>query len=581
MNAYSPLPDLTDRLPEPQPPLKQQPHHPSSAPARRYLALSLPLLATDRIARQRWGTRWRLAARPDTPPLVIVGKRNNAIRLVALDEMAMRLGLFRGQGLTDARAILPTLDVIEEDGAADRELVLALASWCDRYTPLVSCGQDGNGDAHGASCDGNLILDITGCARLFGGEENLIRDLLTSLFHQGFAANAAIAPTPGGAWALARFTPTPSHKQADPALPTPRTARIARDLGELSTLLLPLPLAALRLDGETLSALARVGLRKIGQIMERPRAPLARRFGKMPLLRLDQAFGAEEEAISPRLPAPDFSAERRLAEPVVSTTDIEQLTLRLATLLCQQMERHGKGARLLDLALWRVDSKVFRLAVGASRPLREPELILRLFHERIAGLHDDLDAGFGFDMLRLSASVTEPFTLDEPGFVSTDHADSNTASDLADRLAARLGTNAILHAVYHDTHLPEKCWQLVPTADLPKPRYRQQEQAMQSAELPPLRPLRLFEHPEPVEAIARIPDGPPLRFRWRRVLHEVSRAEGPERIEDEWWHSATMRQVRDYFRVEDHGGRRFWLFREGHYGSGDMAPRWFMHGLFA
>ena len=579
MNAYSPLPDLTDR------PRQHPPHHSMQTPARRYLALSLPLLATDRIARQRWGNRWRLAARPDTPPLVIAGRRNNTIRLVALDEMAMQNGLFRGQSLTDARAILPTLDVVGEDGAADRELVLALASWCDRYTPLVSCGPDDTASHNGAVCDGNLILDITGCSRLFGGEANLIRDLLTCLFHQGIAANAAIAPTPGGAWALARFTATPPLRSVDAAPQPAGAACIAADSAELASLLPPLPLAALRLDGETLSALARVGLRRVGQIMERPRAPLARRFGRMLLLRLDQALGAVEEAVSPRLPAPDFSAERRLAEPVVSTTDIGQLTLRLATLLCEQMERHGKGARLLDLALWRVDSKVFRLAVGASRPLRQPELMLRLFQERIAGLHDDLDAGFGFDMLRLSASVTEDLVPDEPRFMTSDHdpagRHANATSDLADRLAARLGENAILHAVRHDTHLPEESWQLVPSAQLAQAHPNRPEPAMRLSGLPPLRPLRLFEHPEPVEAIARIPDGPPLRFRWRRVLHEVARAEGPERIEDEWWRAVAIRQVRDYFRVEDHGGRRFWLFREGHYGSPEMAPRWFMHGLFA
>ncbi|MEZ5873028.1 MAG: DNA polymerase Y family protein [Nitratireductor sp.] len=506
------------------------------------------------------------------------------MRIVALDETASRLGLFRGQGLADARAMLPMIDCVSEDGIADRELLDALAGWCDRYTPLVSCdsgcstaiGNDPEDDRDHA-CDGNLLLDITGCARLFGGEENLVRDLLTGLYHQGFAANAAIAPTPGGAWALARF--------ASPAA----TARIATNRSDLAAMLMPLPISALRLENETVSALARVGLRKISQVFERPRAPLARRFGKMLLLRLDQALGAVEEAISPRLPAPDFSAERRLAEPVVTTTDIEQLTLRLATLLCEQMKRHGKGARLLDLTLWRVDSRVFRLGVGASRPLREPELIQRLFAERIAGLHDDLDAGFGFDMLRLSASETAIFTAEEPDFVSGDRQADTINSDLADRLAARLGEQAILRPVPRDTHLPEASEELVAAADERQvsawrhartSRHPALPSTIQAA-LPPLRPLRLFERPEPVEAVASIPDGPPLRFRWRRVLHEVARAEGPERIEDEWWHAPAMRQVRDYFRVEDGGGRRFWLFRQGLYGAQDAAPRWFIHGLFA
>lgn len=501
---------------------------------------------------------------------MVVGRRGNAIRLVALDEKAASAGLSRGMGLSDARAIAPAIEVIEEDPLADMQLLEAIADWADRYTPLVALDPGPQADRStlaAASSDFGLILDITGCANLFGGEGAMLCDILSRLFHQGFAAGGAIAATPGAAHALARYRPCGDQRQAPSIVSLEDTARAVAAL----------PLAALRLEQETVSALARLGLRSIGQVMERPRAPLARRFGKALLLRLDQALGAVEEAISPRLPAPVRMAERRLATPIVSIEDVETLLRRLAVNLCEAMEQRGEGARIIDLALFRVDGAVTRTGVGTSRPLRDPDAIARLFHERLAALHDDLDAGCGFDIVRLSVSACERFDPAEPSFANASFDDAQEAvAGLADRLAARLGIRSVLRASPRDTHIPEQAERLLPASEVPA-QASHLAQAVQ--DLPPLRPLRLFARPQAVEALAGVPDGPPLRFRWRRLLHDVVRAEGPERLAGQWWQGDA--RARDYYRIEDSGGRRFWLFREGLHGEGDAPPRWFVHGLFA
>ena len=560
MNACLPLPD-----PATSPQCIQPVSRSALAqPDRRYLSLALPALSTDRLARLRHGPGWRLAAPPEGPPLVIAGRRGNALAVVALDEKAARAGLVRGMSLTDARAIAPAIEVVDEDPQADRQLLEAIADWADRYTPLVALDPSPQGAPRDLAGDFGLMLDITGCSGLFGGEEAMLADMLARLFHQGFAAAGAIASTPGAAHGLARHRPA-GFPAGSLIVPRAQTA------GAVA----PLPLAALRLEPRTVTALARLGLRTAGQVMARPRAPLARRFGKALLLRLDQALGAVEEAISPRLPAPVRMAERRLATPVTAMEDVETLVKRLAANLCEAMERRGEGARVIDLALFRVDGAVSRAGVGTSRPLRDPAAIARLFHERLAALHDDLDAGCGYDLVRLSVSACDRFDPAEPSF-DGGNGRAQEVADLTDRLAARLGMGNVLASAPRDTHIPERAEVLVPPfknggggpSRLPVP-----------PGLPPERPLRLFPRPEPVEALAEVPDGAPLRFRWRRVLHDVVRAEGPERIAGEWWRDGLP--PRDYYRIEDDGGRRFWLFREGLHGEGGMPPRWFLHGLFA
>lgn len=516
------------------------------ASGRRIMALWLPYLSTERILRTRLGRSWRCAGAHEGPPLIISRREGNAWRIAALDEQAEALGLRRGMGLADARAMHPQVEVVEADAPADRRLLEGLADWCDRYTPLVSlCGEDG------------LYLDITGCAHLFAGEEAMLRDVTERLFAQGFEARVALASTPGTAWAASRFI----------------SAVVIPPGGEREALS-PLPIAALRLETDVRERLEGVGLRDVGAVMAVPRAPLARRFGSGLLLRLDQALGHVEEPVSPRLPLPLLAVERHLVEPAVLTSDIERLVLLLSQTLKEDLERRGEGARQLQLALFRVDGMVHRIDVGASRPLRDPQMICRLFREKLALA--DIDAGFGFELVRLSAVATATFDAEQTDLAAGSTGDPAGLAIFADRVSARLGGAALAIPQLVASHLPERAVALRPFEEMPA---RPMEPA---ALVVPERPIRLFARPEPIEvAAAQVPEGPPQRFRWRRVLYRVVSAEGPERIAAEWWRDGEDAPTRDYFRVEDEDGRRYWLFRLGLYGETEAPPRWFMHGLFA
>ena len=484
------------------------------------------------------------------PPIVVSRKENNALLVAALDERAEALGLRQGMALADARAMHPAIEVVEARPDADRQLLEGLADWCDRYTPLVAlAGDDG------------LFLDITGCAHLFGGEEAMVGDLSRRLGEQGFDARAGLASTPGAAWAAARYM--------SPGLIAP---------GDEARALAPLPLSALRIPGETRTGLESVGLRTVASILERPRAPFARRFGRLLLLRVDQALGHVEEAVSPRLPVPPLSAERQLAEPVMLVDDIERLVLLLAGRLKPDLEKRGEGARFLSLALFRLDGEVRRFGVRTSRPLREPALVLRLFHERLEKACERLDAGFGFELVRLSVLDAAPFDSEQGDLSGHNASDGADLSLFADRVRARLGEAALARVATVESHVPERAMRLLP--------YAEAEVVSSPAVAGPFRPeaarpIRLLARPEPVHVAAvEVPEGPPRHFLWRRASHRVVRAEGPERIAPEWWREPHDAPTRDYFRVEDEAGRRYWLFREGLYGSSETSPRWFMQGLF-
>ncbi|MEP9374574.1 DNA polymerase Y family protein [Mesorhizobium sp. KR1-2] len=504
--------------------------------------------------RQRLGRSWRSQLTAARPPLVISHREKNTQRIAALDEQAERLRLKPGMGIADARAMHPGIEIVEADPAADRRLLESLADWCDRYTPLVALdGSDG------------LFLDITGCAHLFGGERALLDDLLARFFHQGFDVRAGLASTPGAAWAAARFR--------SPDIVEP---------GDEEKMLEPLPLAALRLEPATIAGLESVGLRNAGAILRSPRAPLARRFGAALMARIDQALGRIEEAISPRLPVAPLSVERHLAEPVGLMEDIERLVLLLATSLKADLERRGEGARALQLLLFRVDGMVSRVSVGTSRPLRAPELVARLFHERLTALEDTLDAGYGFDLVRLSVLAAAPFDMVQADLAGEVAGNDEDLALFADRVDARLGSGTVQKSVLVASHIPEQAVAALPFAAAVGAAMPARAVPAPQPSAMPERPIRLFSNPEPVEVMAaEIPEGPPARFRWRRVLYDVVRAEGPERIAPEWWREGADTPTRDYFRVQDAAGRRYWLFRQGFYGEDKAGPRWFMQGLFA
>lgn len=519
---------------------------------QRLLSLWLPFLPTERILRQRFGRSWRSRMPPAAAPLAVSHREGNTQRIAALDARASALRLKAGMGVADARAMYPSIEVVEAEPEADRRLLEGIADWCDRYTPLVAIdGTDG------------LLLDVTGCAHLFGGERALLDDLLARLFHQGFDVRTGLASTAGVAWAAAR-----SHG-----------SRIV-EAGREAELIRPLPLAALRLDGETCAGLESVGLQKVGSLMAVPRAPLARRFGKRVLLRLDQALGHVEEAISPRLPVPALSVERRLADPVSLTDDIEALLRLLAKSLAVDLEKRGEGAECLQLLLFRVDGAVTRIKAGMSRPLRDPALMCKLFHERLTALRDDIDAGYGFDLVRLSALTTARLDAAQADLDSRSLPAGEAVALFADRVRARLGPESVRRPVPVESHIPERAICLVPfgqaAAEAREPaKARSVPAQLMPARPLPERPIRLLHHPDRVEIVS----ADSFSFRWRRAVYKAVRMEGPERIAPEWWRQEAEAATRDYFRVEDEDGRRYWLFRETAPSAEDA--RWFIQGFLA
>jgi len=491
-------------------------------------------------------------------PSVVVAKQHNALQIFALDDAAARFGLDIGLPLANARAICPQLRIFDADPMADANALDAIAGWCDRFTPLVALDSP-----HG------LFLDITGCVHLFGGEAAMMRLLCDVLTAQGFTVSAAIAGTVVCARTLTRHV----H------------GRIVAD-GEEADAVGSLPVAALGADETIVSGLRRAGLKTIGDVASRARHEITARFGAGFTSLLEQALGQDDAPISPLKPLPDYIVEKRFAEPVTTEAVISATLSGLARMLVAAMARQGKGARRLEARFFRTDGAVRTIMVDTGQPVNRSGVIDRLFRERLDALSDPLDPGFGFDLVRLSASRTETVVQEQRDLDANVH-DNDELAALIDRVAARIGGKRVVVHLPQDTHIPERAVQ----AASAQHHLAAATQAVWPARAegePPLRPLRLFERPEQIKVIAQVPDGPPARFVWRRATHAVVRAEGPERVAMEWWRAEGAMLTRDYFRVEDEAGLRFWLYRDGLYGreieqeeGKAVQPNWYMHGLFA
>jgi protein ImuB len=524
---------------------------------RRYLALWFPFLPAD-----RWRAASGASAAPAERPLVFVATVGGARRLVAVDARAAALGLSPGLTLADAEARLPGLDAAPADEAADARFLRRLGGVAERFTPAVALDPP----------DG-LALDITGAAHLFGDEDAVLAAAVAALARCGAAARAAVAGTPDAARALAR------HGRAGVVPPGGDEAAIR-----------PLPVSALGLAPETVIALARAGLSTVGDIADRPMALFAARFGPDLPRCLARALGREDARIAPLRPPPDLHAERRFAVPVTQAAALQAALAALADELGRQLENRGQGGRRFEAGFFRADGAVRRLAVECGAPSRDPAAIVRLLRERLETLADPLDPGFGFEAVRLAVPAVEPLEARQLGLDGRDRAAADAAA-LIDRLSARFGRERILRFLPRGTHDPGRAARAVPAVNAEDAAGGAATGAAWPAPEPgepPARPLHLFDPPQPIEVVAEVPDGPPARFRWRRVLHEVALAEGPERIAPEWWRAGAEPATRDYYRIEDADGRRFWVFRRGLYGGehggehgGGAPPRWFLHGLFA
>lgn len=456
--------------------------------------------------------------------------------------------------LADARAMQPSLAALEAEPDEDARILDNIAAWCERFTPIVVIDPP----------DG-LFLDISGCAHLFGGEAALRDQIVTRLAAQGFVSRAAIAPTPGAAWGLARFS----------------KARIASD--DIVQSLAPLPIEALRLGEAPASLLRRVGLKTVGQLLNAPRSSFTARAGEQAMLRIDQALGRVREALTPRRPPPPVFALRRFLEPLFSVDTILVATEALCGDVIEQLDVRGAGARRLVLHLFGVDGRDRTIEIAVSRPERTVKPLLRLFKEKLDRAAENLNAEFGIEAARLDVVAMDRLDGDAPNLVATAdvEASAEKVAAVVDLVSARLGAVQVLRPKFNAVHAPEKAGVWTSALSLPLASSRQAKD--EPVRKPPSdgvmrRPLTVFARPQKIETLASVPDGPPIRFRWRRVLREVARAEGPERISGDWLGGE---RTRDYYRVEDKEGRRYWVYREGFYGEDDEAPRWFVHGLFA
>jgi protein ImuB len=519
-------------------------------------------LPTDRFKRERHRVRSQAdgvdPSRNDREPIIVAAKINNELKVVAVDDAAARLNLAADMPLATARAMVPALTILDHDPDADLKTLNAIADWCDRFTPLVALNHSAPDPE---SIPDGLVLDITGCAHLFGGEAMLMKTLCHTLTRQGFVVSAAISGTAVSARALTRY----KHGVIVPP-------------GEEADAVFALPVSTLGVDHSIITGLRRAGLKTIGDVATRSRHEISARFGADFTNVLQQVLGEADAPISPRKPMPDYVTEKRFAEPVL-TSDVLLRTLgELAEVLAAAMERHGKGARRLEASFFRTDGVVRIIAVDAGQAVTDARIALRLFNERLDALADPLDPGFGFDLVRLAASQTASVTSTQYGFDPTAH-EADDVARLIDRLSARLGAGRVIRYVPQDTHIPEYAVTRLPAQrkvpdDAGWPAHPPHE--------PPNRPLRLFETPERIKVgFALVPDGPPTSFSWRQLTHRIIRAEGPERIAMEWWRADGKTLTRDYFRVEDEMGLRFWLFREGLFGRELTQPHWFLHGLFA
>jgi protein ImuB len=543
----------------------------------------LPALPIERLKQERNGKPC-----PVDRPFALVGSEDRGLMLTALNGAALRAGLFPGLGLADARAIAPHLFTAPAEPEKDAACLRALARWSSRYSPSLNV--DGN--------DG-LWLDVSGVPHLFGGARALLSDMGRRFARLGFKARIAFAETLGGAHALARYA---------------RSSLLIVPQGKISEAISPLPVEALRLDDEITRLLKRLGLKRIGQLYDLPRSSLERRFhsreaAEAVLHRLDQALGRREEPRTPLLPAPDYAARLPFPEPLITNEGIVAGLDHLAERLSEALALANRGARRLSLAIYRADGTSAVIEAGLSAPSREAAHLARLFQDRIGAI----DAGFGVDLMVLAALATEPLLPAQTAFAKS--GDRGRQEPLIDRLASRLSGTAVRRLFSCESHIPERAQEMRSALAGASPW------AEQGPAKPP-RPCLLFAEPEPVDVLAEIPEGPPARFTWRRVTRRVVKAEGPERIAPEWWlelmtpspgkgeggdghrpspgggHAASTlgsdphpspppsrgresTRTRDYYRIEDEDGRRYWVFRAGLYGDNSKdLPAWYLHGVF-
>lgn len=471
-------------------------------------------------------------------PFVLATPDHGRMMITAISRLAHEQNIETGITVADARVTLPSLHVFDDKAGFASKLMQGLAEWCIRYTPVVSID-----DTEG------LILNVTGCAHLWGGEEQYITDIYTRLKKSGYDTRIGMADTVGAAWAISRFGTT--------AIAAP---------GTQATALLAMPSQALRIEPEVTERLEKLGLKQVRDFINIPRAVLRRRFGNKLIERLDQALGNEEEIIEPVQPVEPYQERLPCLEPIVTATGIEIAVQRLLDTLCLRLKQEQKGLRQAVLTCYRVDGKIEKVEIGTNRASHRSNHLFKLFEIKLPGIEPAL----GIELFIMEAQKVEDVApMQEKLWETSCGLDNINLAELLDRLAGRIGTENIHRYVPAEHFWPERSMKKASSLE---------EKSTTAWKMDRPRPLQVLPHPEPVLVTAPVPDYPPMSFRYKGKLHKIIKADGPERIEQEWW--LQQGQHRDYYYVEDEEGCRYWLFRSGHY-SAEKNYQWFIHGFFA
>jgi len=497
---------------------------------KRFVAIWFRHLKTD----------WMIHHHPELKkmPFVLVLPDHGRMRITEVSAVAKAKGIEAGM-VVDARVIFPSLQICDDTPDLSNKILKQLCVWCIRYTPVTSIDSP-NG----------LILDVSGCTHLWGGEESYLKDITNKLKNFGYHIRAAMADTIGTAWAVSRFG---------------KVKAIIKSNEQIEALM-PLPPSALRLEMDIVERLQKLGLHQISSFINMQRSALHRRFGEQLLIRLDQALGNKEELIEPGIPIQSYSERLPSLEPIQTNTGIEIALQKLLEILCKRLQQEGKGLRVASFKCYRIDGKIEHISISTNHPSNSVDHLFKLFEQKIC----TIEPALGIELFTLEASKVEDITpLQETLWTANSNLESKELAELLDRIESKFGNNIIHRYLPDQHHLPERSIKLA-TSLKEKPTIPWRDDKP--------RPIQLLQEPQPIVVTAPIPDYPPMNFRYKDKLHIVRKADGPERIEPEWW--LKEEQLRDYYTVEDEDGKRYWLFRSGHY-DGNKNPSWFIHGFFA
>ena len=486
---------------------------------------------------------WQLIRRPElaSVPFVFAAPDHGRMLITAVSTLAAEAGIVLGMRAADAKAICPGLEVLDDKPGRPEKLLRGLGIWCIRYAPIVAIDE--------FSYDG-LLLEVSGCPHLWGGEREYIKEIVSRLKSKGYTVRLAIADTPGAAWAVSRFG------KITPLI----------EVNGHAEALLPLPPEALRLDDVVLAKLRKLGFYQIKSFIGMPRSILRRRFGEGFLLRLAQALGTELEALIPVQVPLEFQERLPCLEPIRTWTAIEIAISKLLESLCAKLQKEGKGLRKGILTGYRLDGQIVQVAIGTNAASHSVSHLLKLFKLKI----DQIRPGLGIELFILDVPKVDDVQVDQEAiWTAKPGLDDGSVIRLLDRVAGKVGPQVIHRYLPATRYWPERS--VKNTFSIAEKR-----DADWRLDMP--RPTELLAVPAGIEVMALIPDHPPRFFIYKGEQHQVVKADGPERIEREWW--LDEGEHRDYYQVEDDKGRRYWLFRSGHYGS-EKQFKWFLHGFFA